>query len=475
MKFNSFVFLPFFAAVVILYYLIPRRNWQRSVLIAASLFFVAQAGPLSLVVIILAAAANYFLGMAIEARRDKRGGGILFYTGIAINVGNLFLFKYIGFFLQNLNALTHSLSFKISLPAMDLLLPLGISFYTFQALGYLIDIRRENIPAERSFWSFLNYILFFPKLLAGPIERAQLFLSQETGAKTLLAGNFSAGMKLVIWGFFQKLVVADRIAIYVNSVYNHVDRHAGVTLLVCSIFYVFQVYADFSGYTDIARGLARMLGYDLMLNFRRPLLSTSVTDFWRRWHISLSSWVNDFVYTPLSLQFRALGPAGVSAALFISFILVGAWHGASWTFVSFGILQGVLLVGEMLASKPLKRLGAALPAWFARTSGTLITFAFVTVSLVFFRSPSLNTAWNVLSGIHLGGRLFVTPASYFLYSLLGILVLLAHDLAGEFLHKNIFRIRSRWFLVRSMPYALLVVAILAIGVFDGGQFIYFNF
>jgi len=475
MKFNSFIFLPFFAAVVIVYYLIPRRDWQRTILICASLFFLSQANLLSLVIILMSAVLNYFLGIGIEVNKDRRLGGILFWVAILANVVNLFFFKYYSFFLQNLNVFTRSMNIKSLLPEIDLILPLGISFYTFQALGYVIDVRRENIPPERSFWSFLNYILFFPKLLAGPIERAQNFLSQETVEKTIRVADFSEGTKLLIWGFFQKLVIADRIAIYVNSIYKHVDRHSGITLLICSIFYFYQVYADFSGYTDIARGLARIFGYDLMLNFRRPLLASSLSDFWRRWHISLSSWVNDYIYMPLSLKFRSWGTLGVTLALFISFIVVGIWHGARWTFVIFGVMQGIYLLAELLASRQMKTHAAKPLAWFFHLSSTLITFAFVTVSLVFFRSPSLETAWNVLGNIGLDGKLFITPASYFLYSLFGILVLLVHDLAGEFLHKSIFRIRSRWVLVRCMPYALLVVAILAIGVFDGGQFIYFNF
>lgn len=475
MKFNSFFFLLFFAAVVVLYYLIPRKIYQRIFLIVAGLFFVWQANLLSVIVIFAIALLNYFFGIGIEAKRNARSGKALFYLAMLVNVGNLFFFKYYDFFLANLSAVLGAFDFRKTLPALELVLPIGISFYTFQVLGYLIDIRREDICSERDIWAFLHYVFFFPKLLAGPIERAQNFLPQGQQRKSIQVSNFSAGMKLLIWGFFQKLVIADRVAIYVNSVYNHVDRHSGITLLTCSVLYVFQVYADFSGYTDIARGLARMLGYELMVNFRRPLLAVSISDFWRRWHISLSSWVNDYIYMPLSLKFRSLGVTGVLSALLISFIVVGIWHGARWTYVVFGVLQGLFLAFGLLTGKKLKKATAAIPAWIAGAAGTLITFLLVAFSLVFFRSPSLSAAWNVLGRIGFGGRLFIKPASFFIYSLVGIALLMARDGIGEYFGRDIFHVRSKWFVFRGLPYALLLVLILAFGVFDGGQFIYFNF
>ena len=474
MKFNSFYFLLFFAVVVILYYLIPRKNLQRIILIAASLFFVWQANLLSVIVIVAVAIVNYFLAMGIDARKNHRSGKAIFYLAMLLNVGNLFFFKYYDFFLANLNMVLGVLDFRKAMPALNLLLPVGISFYTFQLMGYLIDVRREELHAEKDIWAFLNYVFFFPKLLAGPIERAQKFLPQGQ-SQPLRVHNFSAGMKLLVWGFFQKLVIADRIAIYVNSIYNNLDRHSGVTLLACSLLYVFQVYADFSGYTDIARGLARMLGYELMVNFRRPLLASSIGDFWRRWHISLSSWVNDYIYMPLSLRFRAFGTMGVLSALLISFTVVGIWHGARWTYVVFGLLQGMFLAVGLLVSGRMKKQAAIIPSWVRRCAGTIVTFILIAISLVFFRSPSLGVAWDILSRIGLSGKLFIKPASFFIYSLIGISLLMARDGAEEYFGRDMLRIRSGWFALRSMPYALLVVIILAFGVFDGGQFIYFNF
>jgi D-alanyl-lipoteichoic acid acyltransferase DltB (MBOAT superfamily) len=474
MKFNSFAFLLFFAAVVGAYYLIPWKKMQRLFLVAVSLFFIWQANILSVIVIVAVAVANYFLAMRIESAGNARRGGALFIFAVLLNVGNLFLFKYYDFFLVNVNAVLGTFDLRKSLPALHVLLPVGISFYTFQLLGYLIDVRRETMASEKNVWAFLNYVFFFPKLLAGPIERAQNFLTQSD-AGTFRARHFSTGVKLLIWGFFQKLVIADRIAIYVNAVYNNIGMHGGMTLLACSVLYVFQVYADFSGYTDIARGLARMLGYELMVNFRRPLWASSIADFWRRWHISLSSWVGDYIYTPLSLRFRCWGVTGVLFALMISFVVVGIWHGARWTYVVFGVLQGLFLGFELLTAKHVKKAAAAFPAWIAAAFGKLATFLLIAFSLVFFRSPSLATAWNVLGRIGFGGRLFVKPASFFIYSLLGIALLMVREGIAECSGRDILQVRSKWFVFRSLPYALLLIMILAFGVFDGGQFIYFNF
>lgn len=475
MLFNSLYFLIFFTIVVLIYYLIPFKSAQRIFLVIASIYFIFKANLLSLLVVGAIAVISYVLSIQIEKKRARPLGKVLFYTGLIINIGNLFFFKYYYFFLANLNDVFGFLKTSTSFSTLDLILPIGISFYTFSTLGYMIDIWRGNLKAEKIFISFLNYVLFFPKLLAGPIERAQNFLPQSRLIKNISIQNFSDGGKLIIWGFFQKLVIADRIAIYVNVVYKDVDKHSGITLLICSIFFVFQVYADFSGYTDIARGLGKILGYDLMINFRRPLLAFSISDFWRRWHISLSSWVNDYVYMPLSLKLRAYGKIGVILSLFISFIIIGIWHGANWTFVIFGILQGIFISSELLFSRKKKKFFKGIPKWISTGSRIFITFIIITISLIFFRAPTLKTALTVLSRVISPGKIFIGAASFFVYSLIGIFLIALNDVFLEFFQKNIFKIKSSYFILRSLPYALLVITILVIGVFDGGQFIYFNF
>jgi alginate O-acetyltransferase complex protein AlgI len=475
MLFNSFGFLLFCLCAVILYYLYQGKNYKFIVQIVGGGIFIYFGGIISLTVISIVTVATFYAGLWIDPKKNEKTSRLIFLLVLLGLIANLFFFKYYNFFNDNINSLLGIWALKSPLPYLKLLLPLGISFYTFSLLGYLIDIRLENIEPEKNILSFFNYAFFFPKILAGPIERAQHFLSQSVDAKPLLVENFTEGGKLIIWGFFQKLVVADRIAIYVNSVYQDSHQQSGITLLVCALMYTFQVYADFSGYTDIARGIARLFGYNLIENFKRPLLSFSIIEFWRKWHISLSSWVNDYIFTPLTLHFRNLGVLGVIIAIFISFLIVGFWHGALWTFAVFGILQGIFITIETLTLSKRKALNKFIPKYITYTTGLLITFLLITLSLVFFRSPSIGIAFSYISQISVSGKLFIGTPSAIIYALFGIFVLLINDISIEFYNKEFFIIRSRFFLIRSLPYALLVCMILMIGVFDGGQFIYLKF
>ncbi len=396
---------------------------KRIVLILASIFFIVSANVFSLLIISLISVFNYFIGLEIAKNKDLKVVKGLFLLAVLINVGNLFFFKYYDFFNENLSIALGLINIKNPLPFVHIFLPLGISFYTFSVLGYIIDIRINKIKPEKDFFAFLNYVFFFSKLLAGPIDRAQNFLPQSHQEKSITYENFSIGGKLIIWGFFQKLVIADRISIYVDTIYQNVGIHSGITIMVCLVLYTFQIYADFSGYTDIARGIARILGYDLMENFRRPLLANSITEFWRRWHISLSSWVNDYVYTPLSLKYRNLGIYGIILALFISFFIVGIWHGALWTFVLFGFLQGIIITFEFLTLRKRKKIFKQLPRKLVHTGGIIITFIIVVLSLVFFRAPTFNTAALVFERITASGNFFIGSVAVLIYSFAGIVIL----------------------------------------------------
>lgn len=474
MLFNSFTFLLFFPLVILLFYLIRQSRYQKLVLITASVFFILYSSPFSLLIISIISILNYFIGIQIGKKENSFIGKTYFILGIFLNIANLFFFKYFNFFISNVNNLSDALGFIQKFPQFNLILPLGISFYTFSALSYLIDIKLENISAERNLTSFVSYIFFFPKLLAGPIERAQSFLPQINVAKGISTSNFSEGVKLIIWGFFQKLVVADRIAIYVNSIDPH--YHSGKTILLSSVLYTFQVYADFSGYTDIARGLAKILGFNLMENFKRPLFSVSITDFWRRWHISLSSWVNEYIYNPLALQLRNYGKKGIILALFISFVIVGIWHGATWTFVIFGIIQGIVISIELLSLKWRRNVFKRIPDYLAVFLGLLFSFSTITLSLILFRALSIEQASEIIKMIfNPAGKIYYGSASFILYSLFGILIIILRDIFIEFKQYDIFIIPSRFFIIRSFLYGILLISILLIGVFDGSQFIYFQF
>jgi len=475
MQFDSIPFVIFLTGIIVAYYLIRGGTWKQLLLIGAAVFFITQANLFSLLLISLITVATYFLGIEIEKRRETNSGSLIFLFAVILIIANLFFFKYYNFFNQNLDRIFSLFHATTPLPYIHVLFPLGLSFYTFSVLGYLIDVHVEKVGAERNIIVFLNYIFFFPKLMAGPIERAQHFLPQVREEKKLLWKNFSVGGKLIIWGFFQKLVIADRVSIYVDSIYADPTQHSRVTILVCMVLYTFQIYADFSGYTDIARGIARLFGYVLMQNFRRPLLATSITMFWRRWHISLSSWVNDYIFTPLVLKYRNLGLPGIVLALFISFVIFGIWHGALWTWVLFGLLQGLFLSIELLTTTRRKALYTHFPKKIIKILGLICTFTLITISLVLVRSPSLHSAVIFFSRLTAGGGLSLQNSGMFVFGLLGIAVLILRSILQEFLRKDILKIKSRFFLVRSLPYAALIIVILLIGVFNGGQFIYLRF
>ncbi len=471
MLFNSIHFLLFLIIVLILYYSTGYNMIRKIVLVGASAYFVLQAGIGSLILLSIVSIFNYLIAIEFFRRKSKA----LFYVAVIANVLNLFFYKYYNFFNENLSSVLNFVEVSNPLPEWDLLLPLGISFYTFSVIGYLIEIHRKTIKPEKNFLSFVTYIFFFSKLLAGPIERAQNFLPQMKESIPLKYENLSQGAKLMIWGFFQKLVVADRIKIYVDTVYGDVTAYSGITLAFVMFLYTFQIYADFAGYTNLARGVARLFGYDLMENFERPLLSKSVTEFWRRWHISLSSWVNDYIYTPLSLKYRALGMKGIVVSLFISFFIVGIWHGALWTFVVFGIAQGVFLTIEMLTLRVRKRVSKKYNKTAFNFVGFMITFILISFSLIFFRSSTLNESMEFIGGLSKSGSFFSGSSAQLFYSVFGVIMIFVYDLIKEFKGVSILEIRSRFHALRILPYALLVCLIIAMGVFDGGQFIYFKF
>ena len=476
MLFNSFIFLIFLILVIVIYYIIPDSNFRIFFLILSSICFLLHSNFVSLFVIIIISLFNYFIGIIIEMKRDFKIGGIIFILAIIINVSNLFFFKYYNFFNENLRILMNIIGLKDSLPYMNIILPLGISFYTFSVLGYLIEIKLGRNNSEKNFIFFINYMFFFPKLLAGPIERAHFFLPQSNMPKKMLWENISLGVKLIIWGFFLKLVIADRISIFIDSIYGSIEIQSGKTIIIYHILYTIQIYADFAGYTDIARGISKIFGYDLLENFNRPLLSYSLTDFWRRWHISLSSWINDYVYTPLTLKFRNWGLFGIIISLFISFIIVGIWHGALWTFVIFGILQGLFLTIELLTLKKRKFYFSKSPQLIIKLLGIIYTFSFVTLTLILFRAPTLKTAGLVYNKIFTKGNFqIIGNVSMFIYPLIGIVILFLRDFVIEYFNKDILNINSKFYLIRCIPYIIIIQIIMLFGVFDGGQFIYFKF
>ena len=476
MLFNSFGFLIFFPIVIIFYYLVPATNFRKVLLILASIFFVFQANLISLLVILCSVVFNYFLGLEIFKRADKKSGTAIFIFGISINIAALILFKYLTFLTTNLDYILKPFNLNLENLNVGWILPLGISFYTFQAMSYLIEVYRGTMEAEKHFINFSNYLLYFPKLLAGPVERPYNFLPQFQNKIRFDWNNINAGLQRVIWGFFKKLVIADRLAIYANTVFANHEHHNGTTLLFATILYVFQLYADFSGYTDIALGLAKMMGINLMENFRFPLYATSVTEFWRRWHISLSSWANDYIFKPFSMKYRNWGIYSLIVGLFVTFLIIGLWHGPTWGFIMFGIAQGIAIIFELFSLQIRIKIFKFVPQQIILFISILVTLLFFTLSCVFFNFNSITESFNVYHKIFTdSGKLNILTQSQFVYSMFGVLFLLIVEIFFINKKKNAFPFISSPWLIGIFWNVTLVILIIMLGVFDGGQFIYFGF
>lgn len=402
MLFNSISYILFFPIVVVLYYITPHRfRWL--LLLCASIVFYMFFIPWYIVIMIGTIGVSYFAGIYLERSAASKKRTILL-AGVATNISVLVLFKYYNFITVNFSALTSLLGWNYSVATFKWLLPLGISFHTFQALSYLIEIYRGKQKAERNVGIFALYIMFFPQLVAGPIERPGHMLPQFYEKHGFDEKGITGGLKTIVLGFFKKVVIADHMALFVNQVYGQPTTYVGLPLIVATIAFAIQIYCDFSGYTDIAIGSAKVLGFRLTNNFNYPYLSRSIIDFWRRWHITLSYWFRDYVYIPLGGS-RVL-PLRHFTNLLLTFLFSGLWHGASWTFVVWGGLHGVYIVfwriGEDIASKLFRRKYSFIIQRVLDGISTTLTFALVCFAWIFFRAPSLREAAYVATHLFTG-------------------------------------------------------------------------
>ncbi len=483
MLFNSVAFAIFFTVTVIVFYILPvKARWVW--LLAASCFFYMYTHPVLVVIPFFIALVSFVCGIYIDKAPAEKTKQSIFLLAAIANLGILVFFKYTNFlasfFVDVANSIGHifnssgkSLS---NPPLLNLLVPLGISYITFQALGYLIEVKNGNHAAEKNFGHFLTYILFFPKIISGPIERAHHFLPQIVQQKKFNYGQVTGGLRLMLWGFFKKLVIADRLLIYDDAVINNYPHHNGNTLLVASIIYSIQLYADFSGYTDIALGLAKILGFEMTQNFNRPFFAKSISEFWRKWHISLSKWFLDYVYNPIVISRRDWGKWSAVFGFTITFVLLGWWHGPNWTYIVFGLLQSIALCIEFLTRSARKKMRSKIPAVVNNAGGMIITFLFFCFSGIFFRANTVSDAFRVVKKISaFNGPVFFATPSEVIFCVLGILILFFVDAGKEFYGGRFPFFSSENWLVRKVAYAILIIIILIMGVFDGGQFIYFQF
>jgi len=433
--------------------------------------------PIYILILGFTIVVDYCAGILIEQADGKRRK--LFLTcSLVANIGILAVFKYYNFFNDNISFLLHSIGVSNPIPYLSILLPIGLSFHTFQAMSYTIEVYRGNQKAERHFGIYALYVMFYPQLVAGPIERPQNLLHQFREKHSFDSDRIFEGLKIMVWGLFKKLVVADRLGIYVNSAYDNVGDQNPMTLLLATIFFSFQIYCDFSGYSDMAIGAAKVMGFDLMTNFRRPIFAKSTGEFWKRWHISLSTWFKDYLYFPM-------GGSKVSVPkwyfnLMVVFVVSGLWHGANWTYIIWGGINGFYLVFAIITKKYRDRFNAfsglvKFPRLFVLFQ-ILVTFSLIAFSRIFFRARSVNDAIVVIKKIFsFRGYELTDGVKILAYSFFAIAILLIIEFKKEF-YKGTFTLsHHRLFWVRNAYYSLLIILIVLLGVFDGGQFIYFQF
>lgn len=434
------------------------------------------------ILIIFSTLVNYFAGIQIEKSINKSRRIFFLSLSVITGIGMLFFFKYFNFFSETTRQIINHFSLSFDPITLKVILPIGISFYTFQALTYTVDIYRKEIKAERHLGIFATYLVYFPQLVAGPIERAKNLIHQFYQEHYFEYKRVTDGLKLMLWGFFKKVVIADRLSVIVGAVYNNPTQFTGTPLILATVFFAFQIYCDFSGYTDIAIGAAQVMGFKLMDNFKRPYFSRSLSEFWNRWHISLSSWFRDYLYIPLGGNRVSVPRWYIN--LFIVFLVVGLWHGAKWTFVIWGALHGFYLIFEIVAM-PLKNriLEITRLIKFPRLiqlTGIGLTFILVNIGWIFFRAKNVSDAFYVLT--HLFTNMsFNIPRLNMGIGWSGLIFCSAIIGFMEFIHliqehrsiRQFLDTKSIW--LRWAIYIMLIYAILFFGIFNKTQFIYFQF
>lgn len=474
MLFNSASFLIFLPVVFVLYWFVCGRNVrsQNLLLLISSYVFYGWWDWRFLFLLIFSTGLDYFTGLKIQDAQEPRWKRIWLWISVSANLGFLGFFKYFNFFVDSAIRLLETLGMQANPWSLKILLPVGISFYTFHGLSYVIDIYYGRITPTRNRTDYSLFVSYFPLLVAGPIERATHLLPQLEKRRTFDDKLAIDGLRLALWGFFKKLVIADTMAVEVDRIFGGYEQYGGGSLMLGAVYFAIQVYGDFSGYTDIARGISRLFGIELLLNFKFPYLSRSIPEFWGRWHISLSSWLNDYVFTPVALQLRDRGRHGMFIAVMTTFLVSGLWHGAAWHFVAWGGLHGLLYLPYIYRKSGLKGLvpRKEVPLRLQDAPSILLTFALVCVGYILFRAQDMEVAMKYLGGILSSPLSF---DSYFLKSSFNIFIPLIFII--DLVHRKGYLTGryGTWFLVTE--FSILTALIMALGNFGSVEFIYFQF
>jgi len=489
MAFNSLYYLFFLAIVAIIFYVFPGKlRWVW--LLIASIGYYLTFIPVFLLLLAGMVLINYFLAIWLSNFRDERADRSLFLI-VIINIAILAFFKYFNsFFPGNKLDLFRFDLFTQADPVKSLILPLGLSYMTFTILSYQIEVKRKTILPEKHLGYFSLYLLFFPKIAQGPIERPQFLLPQFRKSNAVNYDLIAEGFRLMLWGYFKKIVVADRLALYVNAVYNKPEDHNGTTFVLATILFAFQIYADFSGYTDIALGSAKLFGIDLTNNFKRPYFATSIKEFWDRWHITFSTWLRDYLFLPLAYFFahrmKKQQYLYVSAekwiylfSIMITFAICGIWHGVGLTYLVWGILFGIYLsyanFTKDLYKTIRKRLNIKKTSNLYLFYKVLTTFLLVSLAWIFFRADSISEALFIIRKTFTDHGLPYLDLLNLTYSFIGIAVILIKDYKDEYHLGKIRLLSNKSIWIRYASYLIVIFMIILLGVSEGKGFVYFQF
>lgn len=490
MLFNSIDFAIFFPVFFILYWLVAGNLRLRNILILLSSYlFYGWWDYRFLFLIALSSLVDFYVGQRIYNTENKATRKKFLLISLIVNIGLLVYFKYTNFFIETFVDSFKLFGNDIEVSTLNIILPVGISFYTFQTLSYTIDIYRNQLKPTKNLLAFSSFVAFFPQLVAGPIERASHLLPQFYKTYKFDYEQVKSGLLLMAFGLFKKMVIADRIAVLVNQVYNDPGSYYGFEVIIATIFFAFQIYCDFSGYSDIAIGISRTLGFDLMKNFNNPYLSKSITEFWRRWHISLSTWFRDYVYIPLGGNKK--GQMRTLSNLFIVFLVSGLWHGAAMTFVIWGAIHGIIIVLEKSTSKYRKTtytvLGLDKDNFSNKLFFRVITFAIVCFAWIFFRADNIETAMTIISHSFYDNMDIINEGGFyklglskddFLLSVFFILTMIVFENQHYKRSFNEFLLKKQSMVFRWSVYVMVVFVILIFGVYGSSvtsEFIYFQF
>jgi len=486
MQFNSIIFLLFLLVVFLLYWVVFSQHGKRQNIFisSVSLFFYAWWDWRFLVLLLATVCSTYYLGLLIAKSKKqetiilkKKKSGWLLIGALSLNIGILLFFKYFNFFIQTFIDAFSFFGKDWNISLFRIILPVGISFYTFTALSYVIDVYKGKTSPTDDFFAYLAYVSFFPALFCGPIGRSIEQLPQFFSKRIFDYSLISKGGQLMLWGFFMKLCVADRAGMYVDAIYNNVAQHNGSSMILATVLYAFQLYCDFGGYSLIAIGVGTLFGIRLQENFRRPYMSTSFSDYWKRTHISLTQWLMDYIYYPLIGKSSKL--RYWNFCMIVTFLISGLWHGAAWTFVLWGCYQGVFLVISTNITKRRKKFEKKRNMHhnlFYKIGTILTTFGIVCFGFIFFRANNVADAFQIVKNVvtNFNTSLYIDLTTL-AYIVIGLSILLFKEISDEFFPKKMRIFESRYTAIRLLGYSFLIIIILLTGVFDNTQFIYFQF